>query len=75
MKSLFWSGLVVLMLGFLSLAVPIPRTERNGVKAGGISIGVETRHEETLSPVVSTILILGGVGMMVIAAKSRTAAE
>ena len=75
MKSLFWSGLVVLMLGFLSLAVPIPRTERNGVKAGGISIGVETRHEETLSPVVSTILILGGVGMMVIAAKRRTAAE
>ena len=33
MKVLFWIGLVVLVLGVASLAVPIPRTEKEGVKA------------------------------------------
>ena len=38
MKALFWIGLVVLILGLVSLAVPIPRTEKNGVKAAGIPL-------------------------------------
>lgn len=71
MKALLWIGLVVLILGVASLLVPIPRTEREGFKAGGVSVGVETRHEETVSPIVSAVMILGGVGM-VIAAKVRT---
>jgi hypothetical protein len=70
MKVLFWIGLVVLVLGIVSLVVPIPRTERDSVKAGGFSIGVETRHDEKLSPVMSALMILGGAGMM-IAAKAR----
>jgi hypothetical protein len=65
MKALFWIGLAVLVLGLLSLVVPIPRTEQAGLKAGGISIGVETKHDENVSPVVSAILILGGAGMMI----------
>ncbi len=71
MRALFWIGLTVLVLGLVSLAVPIPRTERNSVKAAGISIGVETRRQEKLSPVVSAIMILGGAGMM-IAGKVRS---
>lgn len=70
MKLLFWIGLVVLALGFASLVVPIPRTEREGFSAGGISMGVETRHSETVSPIISGVMILGGAGMM-IAGKSR----
>jgi len=70
MKVLFWIGLVVLVLGIVSLVVPIPRTERDSVKAGGFSIGVETRHDEKLSPVMSALMILGGAGMM-IAGKAR----
>jgi hypothetical protein len=70
MKILFWIGLVVLVLGFASLVVPIPHTEREGFSAGGISMGVETRHSETVSPIISGIMILGGAGMM-IAAKMR----
>jgi hypothetical protein len=71
MKALFWIGLAVLVLGLVSLVVPIPRTQRDSVKAAGISIGVETRRQEKLSPVVSAIMILGGAGMM-IAGKVRS---
>ncbi len=65
MKALFWIGMVVLILGIVSLVVPIPRNEREGFKVGGVSVGVETQHEEKVSPFVSAVMILGGVGTMV----------
>jgi hypothetical protein len=65
MKALFWIGMVVLVLGIVSLVVPIPSSEREGLKVGGLSVGVETRHEEKVSPVLSAVMILGGVGAMV----------
>ena len=65
MKALFWIGVVVLVLGLASLVVPIPRTEKEGVKAGGISLEVQTKHSETVSPMVSAVMILAGAGMMV----------
>ena len=65
MKALFWIGVVVLILGIVSLVVPVPRSEREGFTAGGISVGVETRHQEKVSPFVSATLILAGVGAMV----------
>lgn len=71
MKTLFWIGLTVLILGLASLVVPIPRTEQEGFKAGGISVGVETRHSERLSPFIGGVLILAGAGLM-IAGKRRT---
>ena len=65
MKALFWIGMVVLILGIVSLVVPIPRNEREGFKVGGVSVGVETQHAEKVSPFVSAVMILGGVGTMV----------
>ena len=65
MKPLFWIGLVTLILGIVSLLVPIPRSERDGVKVGGVSIGIETKHEERVSPIVSAVMILGGAGLMI----------
>jgi len=80
MKALFWIGLAVLVLGLVSLVVPIPRTERDSVEAAGISIGVETTHEEgthhahahrdsgragVIPLAVSAAMILGGAGMMI----------
>jgi hypothetical protein len=64
MKSLFWIGTVLLVLGITSLFVPIPHTERQGIKAGGLSAGIETHHQETVSPIVSGLLILAGAGLM-----------
>jgi hypothetical protein len=70
MSKLFWIGLAVLVLGLASLVVPIPRSERDTVRAAGMSMGVETRDQETVSPLVSGIMIVGGVSMM-IAGKNR----
>jgi len=71
MKALFWIGMAVLILGIVSLVVPVPRSEREGFMAGGMSVGVETRHQEKVSPFVSAVMILGGVGTMV-AGKMRS---
>lgn len=71
MKALFWIGIVVLILGIVSLVVPIPRNEREGFKVAGVSVGVETQHSEKVSPFVSAVMILGGVGAMV-AGKRRS---
>jgi len=64
MKVLFWIGLIVLILGVVSLVVPIPRSEREGVTVGGVSLGVEIRHEEKIPPALSAVMILGGLGAM-----------
>ena len=61
MKTVFFIGLVVLILGLLSLVVPIPRSERQGLTVGGVSLGVQTRHEEKVSPALSAVMILGGL--------------
>jgi hypothetical protein len=71
MKALFFIGLVVLILGLVSIVVPIPRSEREGLTVGGVSLGVETRHEEKLPPALSAVMILGGLGAMA-AGKRRT---
>ena len=65
MKGLFWIRLAVLVLGIVSLVIPIPQNGRGSVRAGGISLGVGTRHAEKLSPGISALMILGGAGMMI----------
>jgi hypothetical protein len=65
-KNLFWIGTLLLVLGVASLLIPIPHTEREGVKAGGISLGIETRHEEKLPPVAGGLMIAAGAAMMIV---------
>ena len=62
MKAIFFVGLAVLILGVMSLIVPIPSSERGGISVGGVSLGVETRHEEKVHPALSAVMILGGLG-------------
>ena len=64
MKALFFIGLAVLILGIVSLVIPIPHNERSGISVGGVSLGVETRHEEKVHPALSGLMILGGLGVM-----------
>ena len=70
MRILFGLGVVLLVLGLASLFIPIPRRERHGFDAGGISFGVETTTREKVHPAVSAVLIGGGVLLMV-AGKGR----
>jgi uncharacterized membrane protein len=65
MRALFWLGLAVLILGIVSFVVPIPRSQRVGVRAGGISAGIETQQRQMLSPFVGAVMILGGISTMV----------
>jgi len=64
MKALFWVGLVMLILGIASLVVPIPHTDRESLTVGSVSLGVEAQHQENLSPALSGVMILGGLGAM-----------
>ncbi len=69
MKILFVVGLVVLMLGILSFFIPVPHTERHGLDAGDIHLGVNTHHEELLPPAASVALVAVGGGLMIAARK------
>jgi hypothetical protein len=44
---------IFVVLGIASLFVPLPHTERSGVKVGGSSIGIETTHDEKVSPIIN----------------------
>jgi len=66
MKALLWLGLLLLIIGLVLLFVPIPHTEKHGVKAGDVSFGVETRTQEKVSPVLCGVMIAAGAGLLVI---------
>ena len=70
MKILLVAGLVLVVLGIVSLVVPIPHTERQGIKAGDINIGVQTRHSERVSPIISGVLIASGVALTIAGART-----
>jgi len=71
MKILLFAGLLLVVLGIASLVVPIPHTERQGIKAGDINIGVQTSHSERVSPIISAVLIAGGIALTVASARTR----
>lgn len=64
MRVLFVLGLVLVLLGIASLVVPIPRRERHGIEAGGLSVGFETTTREKVHPGVSAVLIGGGIALV-----------
>jgi len=70
MKILLFAGLLVVVLGIASLVVPIPRTETHGIKAGDMNIGVQTSHSERVSPMVSVVLIAGGIALAIAGART-----
>jgi hypothetical protein len=70
MKIMLVVGLLVVVLGIASLVVPIPRTETHGIKAGGVNIGVQTSDSERVSPIVSAVLIAGGIALAIAGARS-----
>jgi hypothetical protein len=65
MKTLLFAGLLLVVLGIASLVVPIPRSETQGIKVGDTNIGVQTSHSERVSPIISAVLIAGGIALAI----------
>jgi hypothetical protein len=61
MKILLFTGLLLVVLGIASLVVPIPSSEKRGIKIGDTNIRVQTSHSERVSPIISAVLIAGGI--------------
>jgi hypothetical protein len=69
MKMLLYAGLLLIVLGIASLVVPIPHSETEGIKVGDAKIGVQTSHSERVSPIVSVVLIAGGIALGIAGAR------
>lgn len=64
MRIFLLVGAILLLLGIASLFVPIPRRQRHGIDVAGVSLGVETTAREKVPPVISAVLIGGGVTLL-----------
>jgi hypothetical protein len=71
MKMLRYAGLLLIVLGIASLVVPIPSSETQGIKIGDANIGVQTSHREKVSPIISAVLIAGGIALAIAGARAR----
>jgi len=71
MRSLFWAGLVVLLLGLASFFVSLPEKHREGVSVGGAHIGVEETSSHKLPVWAGGIMVVGGIGMMLAGGRGR----
>jgi hypothetical protein len=66
MKALPMAGVLLLLLGVLSFVVPVPHSEKHGVKFGDAKISVETQSSDKLPPAVGVVLIAGGVVALIL---------
>jgi hypothetical protein len=72
MKTFLYVGLILIVLGIASLVVPIPSSEKQGIKIGDTNIGVQTNHSEKVSPIVSAVLIAGGIALSIAGSRSKS---
>ncbi len=71
MKILLFAGLLLVVLGIASLVVPIPQTQTDRIKVGGANFGIQTSHSERVSPLISVILIGGGIALSIAGTRGR----
>ena len=69
MKPLFLTGLVLLILGIASFFVTLPRRESHGVQMGDAKIGVTTTTQEKAPPLLSGLLVAGGIVLMAVSGR------
>jgi len=72
MTPLRWVGVVVLIMGILTIFVPIPQRERHAIKVGDVSLGVVTQNDEKVPIAVSAVMILGGLGAMALSGRKNS---
>ena len=66
MKALPIVGVLLLVLGILSLVVPLPHQEKHGIKVGDAKFSIQTESSEKVPSAVGIILIGGGVVALVL---------
>lgn len=66
MKALPIVGVLLLVLGVLSLVVPLPHQEKHGIKVGDAKFSIQTENSEKLPSAVGVILIGGGVVALIL---------
>ena len=66
MKALSLVGILLLILGVLSLVVSVPHRENHGVKIGDAKISVQTESSDKLPPAAGIVLLAGGVGALIL---------
>jgi hypothetical protein len=71
MKMFLFAGLLQVVLGIASLVVPIPHSETQGIKIGDANIGLQTSHSERVSPIISAVLIAGGIALSIAGGRAR----
>jgi hypothetical protein len=70
LKALMLVGVLLLVLGVISLFVPFPHSRHHGVRVGDAHVGVTTHDDEKVTPVVSIVLIVAGAGLMIAGRRS-----
>lgn len=72
MKALFWFGLVCVVLGLASFLISVPHTSPQRFQTGGIGVGSSPWVDRRPMPgPVGSILIVGGLSMMVGGCRER----
>ncbi len=73
MKSATIVGILLVLLGIVGFAVGgVTFThEKKDVDLGPVKIGHEQKETVPISPILSTIAFIAGVGLVVVGAKSR----
>jgi hypothetical protein len=72
MKTLFWYGLVCVVLGLVSFLILVPHSSPQRFQTGGIGVGSSQWVDRRPMPgAIGSILIVGGLSMMVGGCRER----
>lgn len=70
MRALLALGILMIVLGIVSLFVGIPQRHSSGVKIGDAHIGIQTQTSERIPLPASIAIILGGVVLAAVGGRS-----
>jgi hypothetical protein len=69
-KGLAIAGVLLLVLGILSFVVPFPSYHHHGVDVGDAHVGITTKHDQKVPPVLGVVLVIVGAGLLITGSKS-----
>lgn len=70
MRALLAIGVVLIVLGIVSLFVGLPHQQSSGLEVGGAKIGVQTHTSERIPLPASIAIIAGGVALAAVGGRS-----